>query len=78
MHYDDEDNGVFKCTRVVEEVYDGETFIVVYRQRLGKNGVFGKELSRSVHVRDVEKYHTNTENINILNQKLSKFHTAVE
>jgi len=53
LHYDDEENTVYKTTRVAEE----NGFIVVYRKKQYSNGKFAsKEDRRPIFAKDVVEY----------------------
>ena len=70
-HYDNHDKAVYKCHQVAEYVYKGSSYVVVYRRKLGKNGKFGNvRFNDHVLAESVANYHSNEENIEIMNQIL--------
>ena len=58
---------------MTEHQDETDSYVVVFRSKLGKRGIFGKEISWSVHLGDVLSYHNNPNNKKIRNEILSHF-----
>ena len=73
MHYDHEDDEVYRCHEVAIYDYGAKKHIVVYRSKLCTNGKFGQvDYDDQVTATSVVRYKKSRKNNAIMNKRLGK------